>query len=125
MKIGDPIWYFDLNRRRYTKDSANHFGKLIWREHWEPLKVLGETRVSWLVGFDKYPHHKVSKRDLAAGKLAGKWACSSKEVDDQVWVHENRYQISEAVGRVRDRDQLARIAAIIGYVEVEPPRLST
>jgi hypothetical protein len=118
-----PIWRFDENRRRYTTVPKGAFGELIWREHWHKAYVVGETRVSWLVSFSSTGpgQIKVSKRDLAAGKIAHQWTLTEEGVDDATWVHENAYRIGEAVRRTRDPEKLRRVAAIVGY----EPRVRT
>jgi hypothetical protein len=116
------IWRFDEGRRRYAPAPKGAFGALIWREHWHRVFVVGETRVSWLVALSSTGpgEIKVSKKDLAEGKLAHLWTLTEKDVDDAVWVHENAYRIGEAVGRMRDPEKLRRVAEIVGYEPRKP-----
>jgi hypothetical protein len=124
LKVGSPLWRFDINRRVYAKDDKGRtVGGPIWREHWTPREVVGETRVSWLVGFSgDGPGRvsvKVAKKDFAAGGCPQGWATSQEHIDRLAWIVRNRGRLSTAVSRCNDYDALQKVAALVGY-EVKP-----
>jgi len=111
VSIGDSIW-------RYV-------GGRGWRERF----VVGETRVSWIIGEtrDTTPEQswRVEKIAKAALRLATwpiGWAPNREAVDRDIWVSANAYRISEAVRRVRNYTTLREIARLAGYEAEEPQR---
>lgn len=105
LKIGDTIWLFDRERRVYAQDSSGRsFGAPIWREHWGPYVITGETRVSWVVRGDT----KIPKR---GGRYI---AFSEEEVDQRCWVDENAYRLGLTVGMLKDYALLRQIAELVG-----------
>src|SRR5947209_4689039 len=104
LKVGDMIWEFDHNRRRYPKDGGVTRSP-IYREHWRPVEIIGETSRSWIVGKRKVPK---------TGEHRG-FAFSEQEVDDDCWLHEHRPSISSALYRVEDVNVLRQVAEIIGW----------
>lgn len=110
MKIGDPIWRFDQNRRVYKPGSHSP----VWREHWVQLEVVGETTRSWLVGHPRWGMGNASKLPKNQAKWAG-YATSEDEIEKYAWEREHGHKIAERV-RHADYDQLRAIAAIMGYV---------
>lgn len=128
LKIGDSVWVFDPNRRVYRRDAkGNSVGGPIYREHWREHFIVGETRVSWLVGFTRdLPHDhrcvlRMPKADPTGVAEKGfgrrRVLLSPAAVEDDAWVAENRCRISDAVNRCRDADTLRRIAEMVGYKE--------
>jgi hypothetical protein len=119
--VGSTVWLFDENRRVYPDgpDGRRSFGsRLIWREHWRPTKIVGETRVSWILG---HSHgRKISKRDLAAGTVRGVLT-NEADLDAACYVNEHAHAVSERVRRLaggrKAAEVLRRIAALVGYVE--------
>ena len=108
MKAGDTIWRFDENRRVYSPAPAGKVystGGPIYREHWVATKIVGETSRSWIT---THWGQKAPKRGPHPG-----WAFTEGEVDDRVYVHENRHLIADDVQRISDADKLRRIAAIL------------
>ena len=106
--IGSPVWIFNSNRRVYREGAR---GGPIWREHWMPEKIVGETSRSWIVGQGTW-EKKIPKK--------GPWhgvAFSQEEIDNAAYVHEHRFRISEKVGRLDDFACLRKIAELIGYEE--------
>lgn len=102
--IGSTIWIFDINRRVYRKDTSGH---PIWREHWRPEVIAGETSRSWITKLGK----KVPKKGYDARSVA----FSQEAIDRAAFIHDNAYRIGEAVGRLEDHDLLQQIAALINY----------
>lgn len=113
IKIGDSVWFFDVNRRVYKQDQNGcSVGGPIWREHWRKELVIGETSRSWLVGH-KYDLTKLPKK----GDWPRDWVASEAEVNDREWVEHHRYRISRAIDSIRDASTLRKIAELIGYEE--------
>jgi len=113
IKIGDSVWFFDVNRRVYQKTSdGRSFGSPIWREHWVKREVIGETSRSWLVGYKHRPE-KLPK----SGKWPNDWVLSESEINDREWVEDHRHRVSNAVYACYDAAKLRKIAELIGYEE--------
>lgn len=112
--IGKTIYIFNANNRVYEKDAKGRSqGAPIYRKHWEPIQVIGETKNSWLVGYEHNPT-KISKKDLREGKLHN-ICLTEKEVDDKVFLHDHAYRIGEAVGKSQDVALLKNIADMVLY----------
>lgn len=105
--VGSTIWRFDGNRRVYTRPADSKWGgTIIYREHWEPRKIVGETGRSWIVeGFERW---KAPKKGAHPG-----WAFSEREVDLDVFAHEHRHPILEAVRRASP-EQLIQVGRLLG-----------
>lgn len=104
--IGKTVWRFDRNHRVYDK------GKItgpIYREHWVPIVIFGETSRSWLAGYEFDPY-KIPKKGPHHP-----FALSEQEVEDDCWRQEHRYSISRQVERVTDVEILRKIAALVGW----------
>jgi len=124
--IGSTIWIFDQNRRVYSKEPLKKgqlwpSGPPIWREHWRPCQITGETSRSWLVGPGRTDVRKISKRDLAAGEVRGVLT-SEAELDAACFVQEHAREIGERVRQLsaekaamKTADVLKQIARLIGY----------
>lgn len=107
LSIGSTIYVYDGNYRVY---AANNNGP-IYREHWRPMEITGETSRSWITAWGE----KVPKRGAHHGV-----AFTIKEVDDMCWMNDHRYKIEREVGRIRDSIKLREIAKIIGYDDRKP-----
>lgn len=107
MKVGDTIWFFDQNRRVYAPGTTS---PPIWRAHWAPIKVIGETSKSWLIGYE----HRPTKLPKSQTTWTG-YALSEEEIDKAEWVYKNRFVIEKKVGYLNDYDKLKQVAEIIGY----------
>lgn len=112
MKIGDTVYRFDINRRVYRDKSPGSFGGggPIYSEHFEPLKIIGESKSSWLLEH----RYSVGKRVLASAKTFPRRFFTAAQMDDDIWANEHRYAIREKLTRT-PVDQLRQVAAIIGY----------
>lgn len=126
VKVGDPIWFFDVNHRVYEKDptTGRPTGGPIWRKHWVQKEIIDETRVSWVVGYPKsrFAEAKLAKKDFADGGCPRGWATSPEHIEGLEWVEEHAWKIGEAVRGLRNSDMLKRVAAIVGYVPSEKSR---
>jgi hypothetical protein len=118
LRVGDKLWMFDANRRRY-KLCANG---PIWREHWVERQIIGETRVSWLVDYpgETKPGvltHKLPKSAFLRGGRPSLWARSLRQIEQAEWLHDHHYNLGLAVGRCNDYAILREVARLIGYDE--------
>ena len=108
-KVGDTIWKFDGNRRVYREKKpgeAYAHGGPIYREHWRPLVIVSETPRSWVTQYGA----KCPKNGDHSG-----WRLTTKELDDDCFVHEHRRKISDAISALRDATILRSVAEYIGY----------
>jgi hypothetical protein len=98
------IWVRNENLRVYAPGGS---GGPLESGHWQEVEITGETRVSW-----------VTKR---AGKFPKKYPpypnyrFTRAEVDDCIFVQENRHKIADVIERSRDASKLRKIAEIVGY----------
>jgi hypothetical protein len=109
LAVGSTLWEFDDNRRKY---DANR--RLIFREHFVPQTIQGETRYSWLVGPARV---KVRKADLTYTYWSGgrrRMYATEQEVEDVCWDKAHRYRVADMVRRV-DAATLRRVAEVMGY----------
>ena len=121
--LGSPLWMFDENHREYSAPEPGRlYGRVIWRKHWRRMEVVGETRVSWLVG---WPGSSAARRDVAKlpksafryGKCPRGWAFSESHLDELEWVHEHRHEASERVLSCEDPRVLRAVWAALESVE--------
>ena len=102
LKVGGTIWQFDLNRRIYKPKQPGEkhsYGGPIYAEHWRPVEIKSETSRSWVTIHGKAPK---------TGPHGG-WAFTQNELDDDVWIHDNRHRLSSAVMLCRDIDKLRAV----------------
>lgn len=130
MHVGKVVWVFQADRRVYHRDpiTGHSKGGPIWREHWVEQVVLGETRVSWLVGYAAWKGSDLDRLCRKLKKADGAWpgvALVPKEIDDRELVHRNAYRLGEAVGRCDDAETLRTIAKLVGYTLLPPERIET
>jgi hypothetical protein len=105
-KIGDTIWIFDSNRRVYPRDADGRAtGGPIWREHWKPLVIVGETSRSWLTDCG----NKIAKKGTDPQNVS----FSEAEIDRAAWVHDNAIKISRRVWACGDFEKLKAIEATL------------
>ena len=109
MQVGDTLYYFDQNRRKYSKPppgSDRIWGDIIYAEHFAPEKIIGETRVSWCFEYGR----KAKKSDPTQYGFY-----TAEQMADKIYEHDNGYKISDLV-RHAPAKHLKQIAEIIGYV---------
>ena len=113
VKIGDPVWVFDINHRVYRKgpDGRSLGGGPIWREHWVRKEITGETSRSWVVGRGGYDTLKIPKK----GPVSLNICFSEEEIDRRAFCEENAHRISDKVLRCRDYETLKKIADLLQY----------
>jgi len=105
------IWYFDSNRRVYTK-PATGFGVAIYAEHWSEYEVVEETSRSWVLSNGL----KVPKNEANRPKI---FALERWEVERDIWNHDHRHRI---VNQIQSTDvvTLMKVAEVIGYKDDTP-----
>lgn len=109
LRVGDIVYNFDGNRRVYEKGLS---GGPIYKHHFKPYTIVGETKVSWLIG----PHKaKANKKTLSSStQYADRGYFTKSGMDADIWFNEHRYKIVREVERA-GLDQLREIARIVGY----------
>lgn len=114
LSTGQKVYRFDVNRRVYEKDeNGRGIGGPIWREHWTPIEVTGETSRSYVLG-PEWGQYKLAKNDVHSGKLISGWALSEEEIDRHEFI-EGAWSIADAVRNVRDYETLKAIAELAGW----------
>lgn len=112
VKVGDTIYRFDSGVRNYLRDeNGKAIGGSIYRDHWVPAVITGETSRSWLLGDNSWSMVKVPKK----GANPKQYKFSLSDVEDDVWLHVNRYGISQRVLSVNDVAVLKKIADLLSY----------
>jgi hypothetical protein len=115
MKIGDTVWVFDPNRRVYEPGSH---GPPIYREHFVAQKIIGETRISWLVGSENadisrnWTYTKYKKKDPYG-------IYTAEEVEAKIWLNDHGYETSQRVMRCKDVAALKAIVALLDAVDAQ------
>ena len=105
-KVGDTIWIFDIQRRVYARDADGRAtGGPIWREHWRPVVIVGETSRSWVTDYG----NKIAK----SGTDPRNVAFSEAEIDRAAWVRDNARRISGRVMACGDFEKLKAIEATL------------
>jgi hypothetical protein len=114
--IGMEVWEFDDHIRVYEKNAQGRSaGGPIYKHKWAKRVILGETKVSWLVG----PEHAQANPGPWSNKYPKKSfpppsiKLSDAEVDQDCWVQANRWRIQERVGGVSDYTLLKLIEEAI------------
>lgn len=83
---------------------------------WSPVEVIGETKLSWLVGNPRYPTKVNKKTIMSARDFRGQndVYCTVEERDSVNFCEKNKRQIASAVSVCNDPEKLRQIAAIVG-----------
>ena len=122
MQIGDKVWIFDSNSRVYKDDKGNETRSPWYRGYFREKVILGETKQSWLVGYergraDDKSNLKVNKNTLTYstqhGDLNGKLYVSEEEIDRECWLNENTNNLSVKVRDCKDYNKLREIEKIL------------
>jgi hypothetical protein len=101
IKIGDTLWGAEYGRP----------------EQWRSLPVIGETKMSWLLGHARLHPIKVNKKTMLEtvpnyGSI--KWFTEQGKVDEE-FRRKHAHGIGRAVESLRDVTLLRQIAEMIGY----------
>jgi hypothetical protein len=110
--VGMPVWVWDQDKSKY--DEA---GKYIGRGDWIEKKIVGETRVSWLIGhapwWDRPPvvTRKVPKREPI--DFCRRLVAFSKQDIENHRLVDSRYSIGLRVQRCLDVSILRTIVELL------------
>lgn len=123
MQIGNKVWIFDSNRRKYEDDKGNKLDRCWYRYHFTEKYIIGETTQSWIVGYknnsvDDRSNYKVNKKTLnysTTNLVAhdGKLYISEEEINEKCWLNDNKGNIRERVSRCSDYEKLKKIEEIL------------
>lgn len=105
--VGSVVFVRDINNRVYGGPG----GRMSERHTFVAREVVGETKVSWLVGWSSN-YAKYPKKDPAG-------VYGLDDVEDALWIDTFAWRIGDAVKRHRSADDLKTIAKLIGF-EPEP-----
>lgn len=96
IKVGTVLYQFDANRRIYNRPGLG--GSVIYREHFSPVTVVGETSKSWLVDGYREPR-KVNKAtmQIANRGYGATQIYTSDGMEDKIWSYVERRRIMRAV----------------------------
>lgn len=114
IRIGTKVYQYEkYGRHEHTFDDCVR----RWREY----LIIGETRVSWIVGWRESGSEafKINKKTGEANTGDRiRWSLDGlrEEWEEAQWVSKNAYRIAEKVQRC-DVATLRQIAALIGYKE--------
>lgn len=115
IKVGATVWVFDVDRRIYPKPEAGRTwasGGPIYREHFVPRLVVGETSRSWILSC----RTKVDKKTLESARDSRgyrKRIYNEAQVDDACFLNDERRRISEDVAGSTDVGLLRRIDELL------------
>lgn len=108
--IGSKLYEFNENTRVYLRRN----GGPSYRGHFIEVDVIGETRVSWVVGPNWSPR-KVNKKDIMSGRAGCYFTKDAMEL--QIWRRHNEHRIKSHMSLV-STEMLKAIAEMIGYESV-------
>jgi hypothetical protein len=110
IKIGDTIYGYHVNNNRRGTNGLPAY--------WEDYEVVGETKVSWLVGYKNNPI-KVDKKTLTERNMNFTpivFVANREEMEKANYVDCQRYKIAEKVRCCTDYDTLKKIEEILNGV---------
>lgn len=126
LNMGDTLYLFDSNRRVYPNvtDDEKKAGKIwpsggpIYREHFRPLLIAGETPGTWVLEPGRLT---VNKKTLKARRTAFGQECvyTKDQVDAKVYIHDNATRIAALVEHCHNVDLLKRIDKMLQVVSEE------
>lgn len=108
IRVGDKVWVFDINRRMYIDPDGNKLNSPWYRGHFVERYIIGETRVSWIVGYTKTTNEKHGfkiKKKEANDKLY----LNEKQINNACWIHKNKYKIKDKINYCNDYETLKQI----------------
>ncbi len=112
IKIGDTLYRFDENRRVYERGPDGRTSinsKLIYRGHFAPITVIGETSRSWICG-NEYFQIKRPKSGRGNSLIF-----TEDEMEQRIYIKENAHKIVWRVQCLEDANKLKAIAEIVNY----------
>jgi len=115
LAVGETIWRFDENHRVYDKPGIG--GRIVYKEHFVPEKITGETAQSWLVQWGERVVWKINKKTLTTAMKNGFHGAqffTAEGMEENIWVLDHRHKIA----RLLEQATAANIRAcgeILGY----------
>ena len=105
MKVGDQVW-IRTGRRVYPhRDAKGYTGRTLPRGSWEKRWIIGETRVSWILGYEnvqpivkgpaRYGQTKIKKKQ-ARKYIAG----TREEIEFRIWLTHESHRIATKISRI-------------------------
>lgn len=115
MKVGDKLWYRDGTKSAWLPGGS---AKRPERDYWVEREIVGETRVSWLIGRpgekDGWDVVKIKKTEFADGRRPSFYAVSEEEIAQRVYVADHGgYKLGERVQRCYDYATVCKIVAAL------------
>lgn len=110
LAVGSAVWYFDQNYRVYPKNGGIG-NSPIFREHFRPIKIEGETSRSWVLADGR----KISKATLVGIYI------DQDAIDRECWIHDHKWRIIRSAERINDYDTLRKLAELVGYDDTAKP----
>lgn len=122
MQVGDVVYFEDQNRRVYPDARAGGGRSPIFRGRFRKVKIVGETRVSWVLVRKCWVGGRVIDKLPKTKAWPPQFHRSLASVEDAIWADRHRHVIVRAI-QSRGPDAvpnhlLRSIAAQIGVVEV-------
>lgn len=93
---------------RENRDREDHHGL---PKNWREYDVIGETKISWLVGFEPRPT-KVNKKTFVSSDGVI-YVPTLADIAKTEYVWNTRYKLGEAVKYCKDYDKLKEIQRIL------------
>ena len=106
LSVGSIVYVFNENNRVYPKDGGISASP-IYREYFQPMKIVGKTTRSWLLSNGI----KIPKKTLAGIYI------DETAVDQACWVHDHKWKIIRKAESVRDYETLRKLADLVDYNE--------
>ncbi|MFJ8528324.1 hypothetical protein [Bacillus sp. NPDC094106] len=103
MNIGDKVWVLEPM-------SWTNMDYPI-RKRFSEAYIIGETRVSWIVGKSMNENAK----EIMKCKKKKPTFYTNEEMEGKCWLYKNRKRIGHKVGLCENHDILKRIAELINY----------
>lgn len=113
LRVGDILLTFQDSHRVYQRDDRGRaVCGPIWREHWRPTPITGETRVSWQLG----AFGRVPKARFGAGRpaflLPEELDGAALAHDLDISLHRREAPLCAVTDRLRRRLDGAGVAAL-------------
>jgi hypothetical protein len=119
--VGSPAWILDQNLRSYERPDGTRSFSPLRSAMWRDAVIVAETSRSWIVVFPELaPHWEILPRWLvhrvpkSAEGIHMSATVHRQAVEDDVFVHDHRARIVDAVQRA-GAAQLRDVAAAVGY----------
>jgi hypothetical protein len=119
--VGSPAWLLDQNRRSYERPDGTRSGGPLRSAMWRDAVVVAETSRSWIIvlpelapRWEGLPARMVHRVPKSAEGIHMGATVHRHAVDDDIFVHDHRARIVDAVQRA-GAVQLRGVAAAVGY----------